>query len=218
LKIQRDGAKESKMVGQILVEMGLVTENTIAADSGGRVPALKRFDVKKNIIDPNLIKQVPKEIATRYKAVPVLMEDGAIYVAMADVFNVLAIDRVRRYFPKRFEIKPVHTSEKDLSELITNYYDYELSIDGILKEMESSQLRKIRRVWCKMLTRPRWLHVNPTVRLIDALLVDAIQQGASDLHFEPEDHVHSPALPCRWRVCALSARSTKITGRQLWCV
>lgn len=183
LKIQRDGTS-NKMVGQILVEMGLVTENTIAeilSESSG----LEHFDIKKNIIDPNLIKQVPKEIATRYKAVPVLMEEGMIYVAMADVFNVLAIDRIRRYFPKRFEIKPIHTSEKDLNDLISNYYDFELSIDGILKEMESLSQED-----AKGLTQnanQKDGYVNPTVRLIDALLVDAIQQGASDMHFEPED-------------------------------
>lgn len=183
LKIQRDGAK-NKMVGQILVEMGLVTENTIAeilSESSG----LEHFDVKKNIIDPNLIKQVPKEIATRYKAIPVLMEDGAIYVAMADVFNVLAIDRIRRYFPKRFEIKPVHTSEKDLNDLITNYYDFELSIDGILKEMESLSKEDTKGLVQNVNQKDGY--INPTVRLIDALLVDAIQQGASDIHFEPED-------------------------------
>ncbi len=183
LKIQRDSGK-NKMVGQILVEMGLVTENTISeilSESSG----LEHFDVKKNIIDPNLIKQVPKEIAARYKAIPVLMEDGVIYVAMADVFNVLAIDRIRRYFPKRFEIKPIHTSEKDLNDLITNYYDFELSIDGILKEMESLSQEDT-----KVLTQnvnQKDGYINPTVRLIDALLIDAIQQGASDMHFEPED-------------------------------
>jgi general secretion pathway protein E/type IV pilus assembly protein PilB len=183
LKIQRDSDKHT-MIGQILVEMGLITEHTIseilAEDSG-----LKKFDFKKNIIDPNLIKQIPKEIATRYKSVPVLMEDGVIYLAMTDVFNVLAIDRIKRYFPKRFEIKAIHASEKDLSELISNYYDYELSIDGILKEMEalSSEDAKI------LLSNSGQKdgYINPTVRLIDALLVDAIQRGASDLHFEPED-------------------------------
>ncbi len=183
LKIQRDG-KKNVMIGQILVEMGLVTENTVAqiiSENSGH----KQFDYKKSVIDPNLIKQVPKEIATRYKAVPVLMEEGEIYVAMTDVFNVLGIDRIRRYFPKRFEIVPIHASEKDLNELITNYYDYELSIDGILKEMEGLTAED-----AKSLTQAanqKDGYINPTVRLIDALLVDAIQTGSSDMHFEPED-------------------------------
>jgi general secretion pathway protein E/type IV pilus assembly protein PilB len=183
LKIQRDRAN-NKMIGQILVEMGLITENTIAqilAESSG----MQKFDIKNNIIDPNLIKQVPKDVATRYRAIPIHLEDGTIFIAMNDVYNVLAIDRIRRYFPKRFEIKPIHASEKDLSDLISNYYDYELSIDGVLKEMEalSADDAKI----LAQTSNAQDGYVNPTVRLIDALLVDAIQSGASDLHFEPED-------------------------------
>lgn len=182
LKIQRDDKVDS-MLGQILVEMGLITENTLAeilAEESG----VKRFDIKKSIIDPSLVKQVPKEIAVRYKAVPVLMEDGTIFVATTDVYNVLALDRIKRYFPKRFDLAPIHSSEKDLNELINNYYDYDLSVDGILKEVESLSNEDTKGL--VQSANQEDGYVNPTVRFIDALLVDAIQRGASDLHFEPE--------------------------------
>lgn len=182
LKIQRE-QKKNTMLGQILVEMGLITENTLAeilAEESG----VRRFDIKKSIIDPALVKQVPKEIAVRYKAVPVLMEDNVIYVAMTDVFNVLALDRIRRYFPKRFKLTPTHSSEKDLNDLINNYYDYELSIDGILKEMEALSSEDAKTLVSSANQQDGY--INPTVRLIDALLVDAIQRSASDIHFEPE--------------------------------
>jgi general secretion pathway protein E/type IV pilus assembly protein PilB len=182
LKIQRD-SKKNTMLGQILVEMGLLTENTLAeilAEESG----VKRFDLKKSVIDPSLVKQVPKDIAIRYKSVPILLEEGQIYVAMTDVFNVLALDRIRRYFPKRFNLVPVHSSEKDLNELINNYYDYELSVDGILREMEALSNESTKELVKN--ANDQDSYVNPTVRLIDALLIDAIQRGASDLHFEPE--------------------------------
>jgi hypothetical protein len=183
LKIQRE-SKKNMMIGQVLVEMGILTENTlgeILAEESG----VKRFDIRKTIIDPSLIKQVPKEIAIRYKSIPVLLEDGQIYVAMTDVYNVLSLDRIRRYFPKRFTLTPIHASERDLNEVINNYYDYELSIDGILKEMEGLSDEDAKELLQKADTQDGY--VNPTVRLIDALLIDAIQKGASDLHFEPEE-------------------------------
>lgn len=182
LKIQRDEKKDT-MLGQILVEMGLITENTLAeilAEESG----VKRFDIKKSIIDPSLVKQVPKEIAVRYKAVPVLMEDRTIFVATTDVYNVLALDRIKRYFPKRFKLVPIHSSEKDLNDLINNYYDYELSIDGILREVENLSNEDAKGLVQNANQEDGY--INPTVRFIDAILVDAIQRGASDLHFEPE--------------------------------
>ena len=179
LKVQRDSSK-AMMIGAILVEMGFITESALGevlTESSG----VQQFDPKNTIIDPNLVKQVPKEVANRFKAVPILLEGDSVYVAMTDIYNVLAIDRVQRYFPKRFKMVPVHCSATELSELIDNYYDYELSIDGILREMEAIQAEE--------LNKPQSTedgYTNPTVRLIDALLVDGIKQGASDLHFEPE--------------------------------
>lgn len=182
LKIQQE-SKPDKMLGQILVEMGILTENTLA-EVLSEESGVKRFDFKKSVVDPTLVKQVPKEIATRYKSVPILMEEGNIYVAMTDVFNVLSLDRIKRYFPKRYNVVPVHASEKDLNELINNYYDYELSIDGILKEMEA--IAKDDNKTLMSGNNAEEGYTNPTVRLVDALLIDSLQRGASDLHFEPE--------------------------------
>lgn len=184
LKIQQESAKD-KLLGQILVDMGIITESTLA-EVLSEEAGVRRFDFKKSVVDPSLVKQVPKEIAVRYKAVPILMEEGNIYVAMTDVYNVLAVDRITRYFPKRYKLVPVHSSEKDLNELINNYYDYELSIDGILKEMEAIAKNDDKALMTTAQGEDGY--TNPTVRLVDALLIDALQKGASDLHFEPEDH------------------------------
>ncbi len=181
LKTQKQST-DRKMIGAILVELGFITESALGevlTESTG----IEQFDPKSSLIDPQLIKQVPKDVAARFKAVPILQEDDTVYVAMTDIYNVLAIDRVQRYFPKRFRMIPIHCSEANLSEIVNNYYDYELSIDGILREMESlsgnaDDLVKI--------TSEQEGYTNPTVRLLDALLVDAVQQSASDMHFEPE--------------------------------
>jgi len=181
VKIQKDN-KQSAMIGAILVEMGFITESALGevlTESTG----IERFDPKSTIIDPALIKQVPKEVAVRFKAVPILLEDKSVYVAMTDIYNVLAIDRIQRYFPKNYKMSPVHCSETDLVEIINNYYDYELSIDGVLREMEAMMGNYDDLI---RISGEQDGYINPTVRLIDALLVDAIQKGASDLHFEPE--------------------------------
>ncbi len=180
LKVQRDSA-EASMIGAILVEMGFITESALG-ETLTESTGVSQFDAKSTIIDPSLIKQVPKEVALRYKAVPTLLENGCVYVAMVDIYNVLAIDRIQRYFPKRFKMVPVHCSSTDLSELIDNYYEYELSIDGILREMESSQADEL----MEKAVSASDGYTNPTVRLIDALLIDSIKLGASDVHFEPE--------------------------------
>ncbi len=180
LKVQQE-SEDKPMIGQILVQLGFITESALG-ELLTEHSDIERFDPKSTIIDPNLIKQVPKDIAERYKAAPILLSGEKVYVAIHDIYNVIAIDRIQRYFPKRFKMVPVHCSESDLLEIIDNYYDYELSIDGILREMEA--LRNDEEELTKLNDQDNY--TNPTVRLIDSLLVDAIRAGASDIHFEPE--------------------------------
>lgn len=169
-----------KLIGSILVEMGFLTESALGevlAESSGT----QKFNPKSTMLDSNVVRLIPKEVATRYKIIAVSLEDDVLQLAMSDVYNVLAIDQVRRYVHKTTKIVPVYCTDSEILELIDQYYDYEISVDGILKEIETG----IRDNSNKLDGRQEG-YVNPTVRLVNALLVDAIKFGASDIHFEPE--------------------------------
>ncbi len=169
-----------KLLGAILVEMGFITESALGevlAESSGT----EKFDAKSTMLDAAVVRRVPKDIALRHKVIPVSYKNDALQLAMADVYNVLAIDQVRRHMPRNAKIVPIYCTDSEILELIDQYYDYEISVDGILKEIETG----IRDHTSKLDGRQEG-YVNPTVRLVNALLVDAIKQGASDIHFEPE--------------------------------
>jgi general secretion pathway protein E/type IV pilus assembly protein PilB len=168
-----------QLLGTILVEMGFITERALGevlAESAGT----KKFDPKSSMLDPSLVKKVPKEVAMRHKVIAVSIENDVLQVASPDVYNVLAVDQVRRYFDRHLQIEPIYCSEAEILEVIDQYYDYELSIDGILREIETGE-RDL-----NDLNGSDDGYVNPTVRLVDAILVDAIKTGTSDIHFEPE--------------------------------
>lgn len=168
-----------KLIGALMVEMGFITESALGevlAESSGTV----KFDPKSSVLDSSVVRRIPKDIATRYKVIAVSFDGETMVLAMADVYNVLAIDQVRRHMPRSVKIVPVYCTESEVFELIDQYYDYEISIDGILREIETG-IRENNKLDGRVEG-----YVNPTVRLVNALLVDAIKQGASDIHFEPE--------------------------------
>lgn len=168
-----------KLLGAILVEMGFLTESAmgeVLAESSGA----QKFNPKTTMLDVGVTKQIPKDLAARHKVIPVAFENGEIRLAMADVYNVLAIDQVRRHFPRGTKIIPLFCTESEILDLIDQYYEYEMSIDGILREIETGIRSNSR------LDGRQEGYVNPMVRLVNALLVDAIKTGASDIHFEPE--------------------------------
>lgn len=176
---QRDGTNKKKLLGTVLVEMGFISESALGevlTESSG----VKQFDLKKAVLDPNLIKQIPKEVAIRCKAVPVSVDRDTVHVAITDIYNILAIDQIRKHFPSNLKIVPVYGTESEILEIIDQYYGYEMTIDGILKEIETGVSDN------QELSGEIEGYVNPTVRLVDSILVDAIKRGASDIHFEPE--------------------------------
>lgn len=175
----REQEKTKKLLGAILVTLNFITESALGevlAESAGA----EKFDPKSTMLDTTLLSQVPREICLRHKVIPVMQERGMVKLAMADVYNVLAIDQVRRHLDKSLKIVPMYITESEVTELIERYYNYDLSIDGILREIETGIREK------NQLDGREDGYVNPTVRLVNVLLIDAIRQGASDIHFEPE--------------------------------
>lgn len=177
---ERERLGNAKSLGVILVDMGFVSEGALGEilnESAG----IKKFDLKASIVDSKLVKKIPKDFAVHNKLIPVSHTSDSILVAMVDVFDIIAIDQMRRFFPPNFRIDPVFVAETEIMQAIDQYYDYEMSIEGILKEIESGGAAKITDE-----TQLRGDYKSPMVRLVDAVLNDAVHHGASDLHFEPE--------------------------------
>ena len=175
----REQVKSKKLIGQVMVMMNFITESALGevlAESSG----MERFDAKGNMLDSRVVSMVPRDVCVRNRVIPVQLENNSLKLAMVDVFNILAIDQVRRHFDKSVKIVPVYCTDTEITDLIERYYNYDFSIDGILREIETGIRDKTQ------LDGREEGYVNPTVRLVDALLIDAIRQGASDIHFEPE--------------------------------
>lgn len=177
---EHERLKGAKTVGAILIDMGFISEGALGEilnESSG----IKKFDIKSAIIDVRLVKKIPKDFAIHNKLIPILHSNNSITIAMSDVFDIVAIDQIRRYFPPNFQIIPVYVAETDIMQAIDQYYAYEMSIEGILKEIESAGKGSLSDDF-----QIKADYKSPTVRLVDAILTDAVHRGASDLHFEPE--------------------------------
>ena len=175
----REQQKSKKLLGAIMISMNFITESALGevlAESSGS----ERFDARSTMLDANLLALVPRDVCVRNKVIPVEQSGQTVKLAMVDVYNVLAIDQVRRHLDKSTKIIPIFCTETEVNDLIERYYNYDLSIDGVLREIETGIRDKTQ------LDGREEGYVNPTVRLVNALLIDAIKQGCSDIHFEPE--------------------------------
>lgn len=168
-------------LGRQLVRLGFVTE-AMVRDLVAHTIGQESIDLAAVIADSDALKMVPEEFARRYHLLPIAYEDSAklLTVAMADMFNVVALDQLRAMLGGQIQLKPVLAAEAQLEDYIDQFYGYELSVDGILREIETGEIDY------QSLVAEGDQYTQPVVRLVGALLMDAVKRSASDIHFEPE--------------------------------
>ncbi|MGB7815411.1 MAG: ATPase, T2SS/T4P/T4SS family [Methylotenera sp.] len=168
-------------LGRQLVRLGFVSENMVR-DLVAHTIGQESIDLTTVVADVDALGMVPEDFSRRYHLLPVAYEDATktMIVAMADMFNVVALDQLRAMLGGQIQLKPVLAAEAQLEEHIDQFYGYELSVDGILREIETGEIDY------QSLTAEGDEYTQPVVRLVGALLMDAVKRGASDIHFEPE--------------------------------
>lgn len=169
-------ARSGKMLGTILVELGFLDDKSLAEVLAERT-GFPSIDLKNTLLDFALLKQFPREVAERCRAVPVRFEKGVLEIALADPYDVVAMDEVRRHVPADVGMAPRVASAAAIAEVLANYADPADAFDDVLREIQSGADTQPK--------RGEWTH--PVVRLVDLILEDGVRRGASDIHFEPEN-------------------------------
>ncbi len=173
--------KLNQPIGKLLVSLGFVSEATLRqalSESLGK----QSIDLSNAVIDPQALKRVPRELAKRFHLLPLDFDahNRRLTLAISDINDIVGLDRVRALLDENIEIETLLAGESEIDRAIDQYYGYELSIDGILHEIETGEID-----W-KSLSTADNEYSQPVVRLIDAILTDAVKREVSDIHFEPE--------------------------------
>lgn len=169
-------------LGKLLIALGFVTDATVREALSENLNQ-QSTDLTSIIADANAIKLISKDIAKRYRVFPMVYDKNqkALMLAMADTANIVALDQISAMLGKEISVTPMLASESEIVKAIDQYYGFELSIDGILQEIETGEINY------KSHQSVSDEYSQPLVRLMDAILADAVQQNASDIHFEPEE-------------------------------
>ncbi len=205
IALQEQG-KTHQPLGRLLVRLGFLSEATIR-DVLSENLGQESVDLASIIIDPTALALIPKDVARRYQFLPLSVDvvAGVLTLAVADPDNIIALDQVRALLKDEYRLITQLASESDILRAIDQYYGFELSIDGILHEIEPGEMEY------QTLQSGVNEFSQPVVRLIDALLTEAVQRSASDIHFEPE----SSFLRIRYRIDGV-LRQVRSLHKSFW--
>ncbi len=168
-------------LGRTLVQLGFLSEATlreVLAENLGH----HHIDLTRLVPSPAALRLVPRDFARRQNVFPVSVDEGrrTLRIACANPNNVVTIDQLNAQLQGRYRLELAIAAEGEIANAIDLHYGHELSIDGILNEIETGEID------AASLEAAGREYSGPVVRLVDAILDDAIQQRASDIHFEPE--------------------------------
>lgn len=174
--------KSKEQLGKILVKMGFATE-AIIRDVLGGVLGQESVDLSRTVIDSEAVRLIPREMARRFRLLPLTYNANqqVLTIAMTDTFDLVALDQITAHTNGELEIVPFLAGEAEIQSAIDKAYGFELSVDGILNEIETGEIDY------QSLDTDSDAYSQPVVRLVNALLSDAVKREASDIHFEPEE-------------------------------
>ena len=168
-------------LGRLVVRLGFATESAVR-DAMARTIGQESIDLAHVVADPDALQMVPQDFARRNQVLPIAysVAEASLTIATTEIFNVVVMDQLRVLVGAHIDIHTQIAAEAQVEEYIDRFYGYELSVDGILKEIETGEIDY------ESLRAGGDEYTQPMVRLVNALLVDAVKRGASDIHFEPE--------------------------------
>lgn len=198
--------KSNQPIGRLLVALGFVSEATLR-DAISESIGHESIDLTNTIIDPEAIKLIPRDLAKRHLMLGLSYTSTTqrLRVAVADTNDIVAIDKLRTLLHQDVHIETLLASESEITQAIDQHYSYELSIDGILNEIETGEIDY------RSIASNLDEYSQPVVRLVDALLTDAVKRSASDVHFEPE----ASFLRIRYRIDGL-LRQIRALHKSYW--
>jgi type IV pilus assembly protein PilB len=179
-------------LGQILVEMKALSEEDLLRGLARQLGIPRAQIPRGGTLPSDLLERVPEAMAVRYHLVPLRRDGDVLAVAMADPFDVLALDDLR--VATGFRVQPLIALEREVQEAIERFYRKPEEEEGgisqdILKDILQSNVELQKKEEEKVDLDKLRLQVEdaPVVRLVDYVILNAVKERASDIHVEPRD-------------------------------
>ncbi|MGB0739281.1 MAG: GspE/PulE family protein [Planctomycetaceae bacterium] len=170
-------------IGQVAVRMGLISQaqvtEALAEQWGMPVVSLEETNIPAAVLEV-----VPQTMAELYKIMPISMKDGTLTVAMADPQNVGVLDDLRNFLGH--EIRGAVSSQEDVEAAIARYYaDREESIEDVIDQLSDDEDDEKQIRGYDLASEEEMSDSQPIKKLLNMVMLLAIRDQASDIHFEP---------------------------------
>jgi type IV pilus assembly protein PilB len=201
--------KEAERVGEplrkVLLKLGYVSEDVLMTHLADELN-IPFISLSNFIIMPEVVRLVPEALARKYTLIPIFKVGDTISVAMADPLNIFATDELK--LKTRFDIETCLAPEDEIKNAINQYYSVSEDMGKVIQNLEAetvgmtveggdeTDMKKLESL----------IEEAPVIKLVNMVFLEAVRQGASDIHIEPEESF----LRIRYRVDGVMHETTTI--------
>jgi len=179
-----DQKNSKEKLGRILVRRGYITDDQLMEVLEFSL-GIPRVQINRMEINPETVKLLPTNMLSKHHVLPLSVNQGRMTLIMADPLNFQAIDDIR--ILTGMDVVPVMASERELESAIQQFTA--LQVDSKMEKLLGELSQYNYGVTVETETPGMELADDaPVIRMVNSLLKQAVQGGASDIHIEPLEH------------------------------
>ncbi|MES2790284.1 MAG: ATPase, T2SS/T4P/T4SS family [Planctomycetota bacterium] len=182
--LEQQKQSPGEVIGRVAVRLGLVNEAQIS-EALAEQWGMQVVNLPETNVPAKVLELVPETMASLYKILPIAMKDNVLTVAMADPQNIAALDDLRNFLG--YDVRGAVSNEAHVQEAIERYYaGREEGIEDVLRDIEEQMGEDHTKIGGFDLTSQEELaEAAPIRKLLNMVLLLAIRDQASDIHLEP---------------------------------
>lgn len=177
-------AAANKPIHEVLIERGFVKEEDILPILAEEV-GMELVDVTKITVDPAILKAMPLKLVHRHTLMPLSRENGTLIVATGDPYDVYSLDELQTL--TGLQVQPVLASPREIARLIKTHYGVGGETVTALVAERGEQVELLEEVETDDSEAAKMAQEASVVKLVNEILLEAINERASDIHIEPEE-------------------------------
>jgi len=177
----------TRLLGEVLVELGFVAEHQVM-ECLAKIYGVPFARVTPRVADPRVIDRLPREFIDSHGVLPLFCVDDVLTVAVSEPANLFLVEEIERHSGKKVQL--VASTAQDIRSTLQAYLPSAnvFVIDDIYDDVDVRQFSVAEAQPLDLGALEEISGQSPVIKLVNYVIYQAIQDRASDIHIEPEDH------------------------------
>lgn len=184
-----------KLLGEMIIELGFATEDQVV-EALAEAYGMPYAKLTPKLVDPKMIGELPRDFVEKQCVLPLFKVDSVLTVAIHEPANVFLMEEVSKL--ANCPVQAVATSAGDIKALLQMHLPSSnvFVIDEILEDVATEVLEELQQPSLDIASLETDAAGSPVIKLANYIIFNAVREGASDIHIEPDENL----LRVRYRI------------------